>query len=561
MEILWFIAAGVVLLFIQYRVNQKRRQALRIERIRESWGQVPEEEYEDGDLKRIARYYEMFRGEEFSLDDITWNDLGLDEVFMLLNHTGSSVGEEALYRLLRTPVSDEAVLRERDRLAGLFAERDELRFFLEENFDSIGKRGREALCDYIAGLGRQPIRSNAAHYLGMAAIAVSAVLIAFLPSAGIMTLVAVLTFQIISYYQQKGRVEAYFSCVSQVVRLTVYGRKIASLKEDELSAYLEPLRDCLKKLEPIRRKSKRIVMGNAMGGSPLDVLADYIKMLLHIDLIAYNQIVVMAKEREKAIWDMVRVLGELECGLAIASFRICLGLWIRPVFDDAKEGLHLDAEELYHPLLDRPVPNSVCAGRCQLITGSNASGKSTFLKTVALSAVLAQTVYTVPGKGYRAPFYQIYTSMALRDNLTGGESYYMAEIRSLKRILDRGDDRLPVLCFVDEVLRGTNTVERIAASAQILKSMTQQNILCFAATHDGELTWLLEDCYDNSHFEEEVTDGDVLFSYRLLPGRAQSRNALKLLGLMGYDRQVLADAEAMAKRFLDTGKWSMSNES
>ena len=101
-------------------------------------------------------------------------------------------------------------------------------------------------------------------------------------------------------------------------------------------------------------------------------------------------------------------------------------------------------------------------------------------------------------------------------------------------------------------------MERIAASAQILKSMTRQNILCFAATHDGELTWLLEDCYDNSHFEEEVTDGDVLFSYRLLPGRAQSRNALKLLGLMGYDRQVLEDAEAMAKRFLETGIWTMN---
>ncbi len=557
MELLWFMAVGVVILFINYQVRQKRRRALWIEDLKDAWGKVPEREYGDGDLRQIARYYEMNRGEGYSLDDITWNDLDLDSIFMLLNHTGSSAGEEALYRMLRTPVCDEAVLKERDRLANLFAQDGELRLSLEKSFSSIGKKGREALCDYIASLSRQPRRSNAVHYLGMAVLAVSAGLIVFLPTVGVTALIAVLAFQIITYYQHKGRVETYFSCVAQVVRLTVYGREIASLKEEGLSSYLEPLRESLKQMDPIRRKSRLIVMGNAMGGSPLDVLADYLKMLLHIDLIAYNQIVELAKEREKAIWEMVEVLGQLECGLAIASFRVCLGFWARPAFDGGRDGLYLTGEELYHPLIDRPVANSVDARGCQLITGSNASGKSTFLKTVALNAVLAQTVYTVAGEGYRAPFYQIYTSMALKDNLRGGESYYMAEIRSLKRILDRGGDELPVLCFVDEVLRGTNTVERIAASAQILKSMTRQNILCFAATHDGELTWLLEDCYANSHFEEEVTDGDVLFSYRLLPGRAQSRNALKLLGLMGYDRQVLQEAEEMAKRFLETGKWSM----
>ena len=558
MVLLWLMAAGVVFLVIYYQIDQKRRRALWIEQLRESWGKVPEQEYEEEDLRRIARYYEMCRNGEYSLDDITWNDLDLDEIFMLLNHTHSSVGEEALYRLLRTPVSDEAVLKERDRLASLFAQDEELRLSLEKSFSSMGKRGRQALCDYISNLSKQPLRSNGVHYLGAAALAASAVLIAFAAPVGIAALIAVLAFQIISYYQQKGQVETHFASVAQVVRLTVYGREIASLKEDGLAAYLESLGEALNKLEPIRKKSRFIVMGNAMGGSPLDVLADYVKMLLHIDLIAYNQIVARAKDREQAIWDMVRVLGEMECGLAIASFRVCLGQWSCPVFCGTEEGLGLFGEELYHPLIDRPVPNTVCAGRSQLITGSNASGKSTFLKTTALGAVLAQTVYTVPGTSYRAPFYQIYTSMALRDNLIGGESYYMAEIRSLKRILDRGSDELPVLCFVDEVLRGTNTVERIAASAQILKSMTRQNILCFAATHDGELTWLLEDCYDNSHFEEEVTDGDVLFSYRLLPGRAQSRNALKLLGLMGYDRQVLEDAEAMAKRFLETGIWTMN---
>ena len=102
-----------------------------------------------------------------------------------------------------------------------------------------------------------------------------------------------------------------------------------------------------------------------------------------------------------------------------------------------------------------------------LLTGSNASGKSTFLKSVALNAILAQTIYTVMADSYRAPYFRIYSSMALKDNLMGNESYFIVEIKSLKRIYESADEKVPMLCLIDEVLRGTNTVERIAASSQI----------------------------------------------------------------------------------------------
>ena len=108
---------------------------------------------------------------------------------------------------------------------------------------------------------------------------------------------------------------------------------------------------------------------------------------------------------------------------------------------------------------------------------------------------------------------------------------------------------------MDEVLRGTNTVERIAASSEILESMEWEDILCFAATHDIELTHILEKGYDNYHFEEEVRDNDVLFNYRLFKGRAVSRNAIKLLGVMGYDPKLIEKAQNMADHFLETGEW------
>ena len=133
----------------------------------------------------------------------------------------------------------------------------------------------------------------------------------------------------------------------------------------------------------------------------------------------------------------------------------------------------------------------------------------------------------------------------------------MVEIKSLKRILDAVSGETPVLCFVDEVLRGTNTVERISASSKILESMAGKNVLCFAATHDIELTSLLEGLYANYHFEEQVEEGDVSFSYRLEEGRAGSRNAIRLLGIMGYDERIIQDAEEMAERFARTGEWRL----
>ena len=110
--------------------------------------------------------------------------------------------------------------------------------------------------------------------------------------------------------------------------------------------------------------------------------------------------------------------------------------------------------------------------------------------------------------------------------------------------------------FVDEVLRGTNTVERIAASTQILKSLTGGKVLSFAATHDIELTHLLEEYYNNYHFEEEISEHDVVLNYQLKKGRATTRNAIKLLGVMGYDERIIREAERMAEDFLKKGAWT-----
>jgi DNA mismatch repair ATPase MutS len=134
----------------------------------------------------------------------------------------------------------------------------------------------------------------------------------------------------------------------------------------------------------------------------------------------------------------------------------------------------------------------------------------------------------------------------------------MVEIKSLKRIMTANHPDRPILCFVDEVLRGTNTLERISASAHILTHIAKDNAMCFAATHDIELTKILNNDYVNYHFQEKIEDNDVKFDYTLYEGEAKSRNAIKLLKMIGYSDEIVQKASRMAEKFLARGVWEIS---
>ena len=114
-----------------------------------------------------------------------------------------------------------------------------------------------------------------------------------------------------------------------------------------------------------------------------------------------------------------------------------------------------------------------------------------------------------------------------------------------------------MLCVVDEVLRGTNTVERIAASSELLLALAHRGCLCLAATHDIELCELLQSRFALYHFQERIVDGNIAFDYRLMPGAAQTRNAIRLLALMGFDREITARADARVDAYRQTGCWEL----
>ena len=314
-------------------------------------------------------------------------------------------------------------------------------------------------------------------------------------------------------------------------------------------------------MQNFRRGAWLVASTNSVQDGLEAFVISYLKILFMVDMIKFYSMLKYVDGREAEIEDMFAAMGELDALIAIASFREFLPYYCVPELSDSpsescsQEHISFRAENMYHPLIPDPVANSIHIHQGVLVTGSNASGKSTFLKTLALNAILAQTIHTCTCHAYQSVYLKVMTSMALRDNLEGGESYFIVEIKSLQRILKECEKKQPVLCIVDEVLRGTNTIERIAASSQILRSLCKPHVLPLAATHDIELSYILEDCYSNYHFEEEIRDHDVVFNYLLKQGRATTRNAIRLLEIIGYDPEIIKDAQKMAKRFEETGVW------
>ena len=276
-------------------------------------------------------------------------------------------------------------------------------------------------------------------------------------------------------------------------------------------------------------------------------------MFFHLDIIKFFQMRNEIKSRIDDIDELITIIGRLDTTVAIAMYREYVKDYCVPEFG----GEGMTAKGLYHPLLSDPVANDIDLRKGIILTGSNASGKSTMLKTITVAAIMAQSVNTVNAASYRAPAYKIYTSLSLKDDIISGDSYYMREIKALKRIIDAGEEsEKPVLAAVDEVLRGTNTIERIASSFVILKNMSKVKGLVLAATHDYELASMLDKLYDNYHFEETIKGNDISFAYKMLRGMATSRNAIKLLEITGYDSEIIREANEMSMN-LEKGELSV----
>lgn len=531
-----------------------------LQRLYHSYGRPAERTYKAGEMEHIQMYYLKHRADQ-QIDDITWNDLNLDRIYQGMNVSSSAAGDEYLYYRLRTPIHDQDEMERQEAQIRFFMDHEKDRQLVQQACCNLGRMGRYSIYEYLDNLDTLGERNNIKYILSNLMLLVGIGTMFQSLSFGVIVLLGVLCHNIVGYFKEYKEIEPYITSFRYISRLLESADQLGRGRIAGIAKEQERLRECHKQMKGFIRNTYLIVFTDKGSGNPLGVLLDYVRMIFYLDLIQFNKALNAVRWHMPEIDEMITLMGQIETAVTIGSYRNSLqDGWCVPTVDFSSDAARrIELTEGYHPLLANPVKNSVTADRGVLLTGSNASGKSTFLRAVAVNAVLAQTIHTCLASRYEAPALRVYSSMALKDDLLSGESYYMVEIKSIKRILDQVKNAKTqpcyVLCFVDEVLRGTNTVERIAASTQIMKMLADDHVICFAATHDVELTRLLEREYDNYHFEERIEGDDIYFPYQLMKGPATTRNAIALLRMLQYDENIIREAEAMAERFLTDGKW------
>lgn len=491
------------------------------------------------------------------VDQLTWDDLAMQAVFEKINYTKSSVGSEYLFNQLRDIDPQLTGVSEKEELYNLLLNDRKLREKVLLILSDLGKRDFSNSSSYIYNFNDRKI-THASKYLILSCLPiVSMILMFFSLTYGMLSLFCSFIVNLAIYYKDKRMLENDLHSITYVAAIINAGKSLASIQHPRFSVYKDIFTGEGKGLRKTSFWGKVLSIGGNRGGD-FDVLFEYFRIVFLLDFIAYNRIVktmVSYRNTYKQLWESI---GELDAAIAVAHYRKSLALYTTPKFVDKEE---LIFEDLAHPLLDNPVANSSRLGKNVLITGSNASGKSTFTKAIAINAILAQTINTVLAKKFTMKPSYIVTSMAIQDSVLEGDSYFIAEIKSLKRIIRLSKEKKPIISFIDEILKGTNTIERISASAAIMEWLSVNEGMNIIASHDIELTEIAGELYSNYHFRESIENGKVVFDYKVHDGPSTTRNAIQLLEVLAYPKSVTTHANQLAEHFTNVREWKKISNS
>jgi len=235
----------------------------------------------------------------------------------------------------------------------------------------------------------------------------------------------------------------------------------------------------------------------------------------------------------------------LEASISLANFAYLNPDYVFPEFiSDWKDQDRsiFTARGLGHPLI--PANRKICndfslgkSGETFIVTGSNMSGKSSFLKAIGVNLCLAYAGGPVNAGSFHSALFRVFTCIRINDSIVDGFSFFYAEVKRLKALLDalQRNHPYPLFFLIDEIFKGTNNRERLVGSRSYIQHLIGQNGAGLIATHDLELIKLADQFPNitNCHFREEVADGKMVFDYKLRPGPCPTTNALKIMQMEG----------------------------
>lgn len=323
--------------------------------------------------------------------------------------------------------------------------------------------------------------------------------------------------------------------------LSVYATLIKSFEDSDCkTSHLQSLKQ---KLVHNNKNASRNIAGFARIINSLDYRLNFIMGFLlnwfFWDVRQIRRLEIWRNEFKNELPKWIDVISEIEALSSLGSFAYNNPDFNFPLIKT--DDFILKAEDAGHPLLayENRVDNEICIDgwkNFMIITGANMAGKSTYLRTVGVNLLLAMTGSVVCAKKFEFYPLDILTSIRTKDSLQKNESYFYAELKRLKHIIDELQSGSEVLIILDEILKGTNSKDKQEGSKALLKQLISLNAVGFIATHDlslGDLQNLYPENIKNKCFEVDIENDQLSFDYKLKDGLAQNMNATFLMKKMG----------------------------
>jgi hypothetical protein len=538
-----YLIVGLLLslLFVVVGVTLRRQKSnADIEQLRVTWGKPSKRNVH---FPAVRKFADCTREKFHRLSEQTISDIDFLTLFAFVDRTVSKVGQQFLFRKLIEP--SDKVQDDSEDLINRFSNEQKLR----ETVQLCLLKLASADAYFITTLLNDSflLKPKWIKLLPFYILVISAMIVlAFKIYILLVVLLVPITVNLFLHFYNKENTQQFTLSIPQLNTLIEVSRQLNKTDKVLFQNFVE---QAIAELRPFQKKAK-FIRFNAGGseGDFVHYVVDIVKVIFLIEVWMLYKLVDELQERRKAIETLFEYVGNIDASISIASLRSGNLKTCKPSF--IEESKVLSVRNIYHPLISGCVRNSLeIHNKSVLITGSNMSGKSTFLRTLAINSILAQTIFTCFADEFITPIVKQFSSIRIDDNLYEGKSYYFQEVNVMSSLIAQVNLPHQNLFLLDEIFKGTNTVDRVSAAKAVLSYLTRNGNIVVVTTHDVELADMLKEEYDLYHFSETVEGHELRFDHRIKFGVAQTSTALKLLSMANYPPEIIDEATQLRLNF------------
>lgn len=525
----------------------KKSNIKKADQLRAHWGKPKKDAFE---FDLIKMYFNNNTEAAFhTLSSQTKNDIDFDALFCAIDRTNTRVGQQFLYDALSKPINKTTGLDELKKQAEFFTENIELREKIQKIITPLAKENAYN----IASLFATDLPGKPTWYKWVLIYIIFVIIFLIFSRFHhiiLLWLMLPLAINVFFHYRTKNYTKLFKGAFPQ---LNILIKVCNKLQSSPIPFNKQGVQKSIGNLKIIKQKGMLLSYdGHTLTDEFTEILMyvlELIKGFFLIEFFAFYSLLKDVKNKRNDIQNLFKYVGSIDRALSIASLRADDLPTCVPEFLTYEK--QLSFHKLYHPLINNCVENDLSLdGKSVLITGSNMSGKSTFLRSLAINVVLAQTIITCFAASYRTPFLKLHSSIRIEDDLFDGKSYYFEEVTVMANLIDQVLQPWQNIFILDEVFKGTNTIERIASAKAILSFLNKNNNLVFVSAHDVELSAMLSKEFDLYHFSELIEGDQFTFDHILKAGPLTTSNAIRILELHNYPEEIIIEAKSISKNLL-----------